>query len=593
MGVKFGERYASRVVGASPARWSCPRDMFACMTGLCPGALRAATGLVFAAGLTAQSVPHDAHELGTVDFRVSCAPRVQAEFNTAVALLHHMTYPDASRAFARVAATDSACAMAYWGMAMTLFQPLWPTRPGPEALARGWQLTRRAEMLQPATERERLLVAAARAFFLFPDSTDYWLRIRRWEAAMERVYVAFPDDDEAASFYALALLAASPPGNAAARAHADSAAGILLRVYRRNPRHPGAMHYLVHANDVPGRAGQLLSVTHRYDSLAPDNPHALHMPTHIYTRLGDWDAVIAGNVRAAEAALAHPAGPRGEFVWDEFPHALEYLIYAYLQEGADDRAAAALARLRGTERLEPTFKTAFHLASTGSRYVLERRAWSEAAALVPREPAALDWDRFPWAEAIVQFSRGLGAAHSRDSGTARAASERLVTLEARARQSGEVLFAQNIRILGLELDAWRAHVAGYADSAVALMRGAAELEDSTPKHAVTPAPTLPADELLGDLLLEVHRPAEALVAYQRSIALYPNRFNGLLGAARAARAVARPSAARGYYRQLLSVGRCGSRNTALREARVYMGTSRPSGPPRLRASCIPGSAPDS
>ena len=531
-------------------------------------------GLSAATRLWAQSPEQHAHDLGVVDFRVSCSAAAQAEFNTGVALLHHMTYPDARQSFARAAAADSTCAMAYWGMAVTLFQPLWPTRPSPDALSRGWELTRQAEARRPPTERERLFVAAARAFFLDPASPDYWLRVRRWEAAMARAYVALPGDDDAATFYALALLAASPADNVGARAHADSAAAILLPVYQRNPRHPGVMHYLVHADDVAGREHQLLNVTRRYDSLAPDNPHALHMPTHIYTRLGEWDGVISGNRRAAQAALAHPAGPHGEFVWDEFPHAVEYLIYAYLQQGADDRAASELSRLRSTERLEPTFKTAFHLASTGSRFVLERRAWGEAAALAPREPATLDWDRYPWAEGVVQFTRGLGAAHLHDSGAARAASERLVALEARARQAGEGLFAQNIRLLALELNAWVTHLAGNPDSALALMRSATELELSTPKHAVTPAPTLPAYELLGDLLLELKRPGDALSAYRRSLALYPNRFNSLLGAARAARASGQRTAARGYYRQLLSVARCSTREAALSEAGAYTRTAR-------------------
>ena len=296
------------------------------------------------------------------------------------------------------------------------------------------------------------------------------------------------------------------------------------------------MHYLVHANDVPGRERESLEITRKYEAVAPRNPHALHMPTHIYTRLGDWDAVIRGNLRAAEAALEHPAGEHGEFVWDEFPHAIEYLVYAYLQKGADDGAAAQLQRLRDTARLEPTFKTAFHLASTQARYALERHAWDEAARIVPREPASLDWDRFAWPEAIAQFARGLGAAHLGRLGDAKAAAARLEELEAATRKSGEELFARNIQVLRLELQAWLAHAGGQQAASLALMREAAELETATPKHAVTPGPTLPAYELLGDLLMEQKQPAEALAAYRRSLDLYPRRFNGLLGAARAARA---------------------------------------------------------
>jgi tetratricopeptide (TPR) repeat protein len=456
--------------------------------------------------------------LGKVDFPVTCSPEARTEFNHAVALLHHMTYPQAREAFEHVAAVDPRCAMAHWGVAMTLFQPLWPTRPRPAALQRGWDEVQKAKALEPPTERERLFVAAAEAFFLDPASTDYWLRIRRWEQAEEKVYTAFPDDSEAAVFYALAHLATTP-SNVITRSHADRAAEILLRVYRRNPEHPGAMHYLVHANDVPGREHELLEITRKYESVAPRNPHAIHMPTHIYTRLGDWDAVIAGNLRAADAALEYPAGDRGELVWDEFPHAIEYLVYAYLQKGEYDRAAAQIKRLRGTAHLEPTFKTAFHIASTQARYALERHAWAEAASLVPSEG-------FTWPEAITQFARGLGAAHLGKVAEARTSLDRLGALEASTRKSGEELFARNIQLLRLELSAWM-------ESSVALMREAAELETATPKHAVTPAPTLPAYELLGDLLMEQKRPAEALAAYKRSLELYPRRLNSARGAARA------------------------------------------------------------
>src|SRR5262249_32120528 len=207
-----------------------------------------------------------------------CSQQAQVEFNHAVALLHHMTYTQAREAFEKVAATDPQCAMAHWGIAMTMFQPLWPTRPSPDALRRGWQAVETAKALQPPTERERLFIAAVEAFFLDPASSDYWLRIRRWEAAAEKVYVSYPNDDEASAFYALAHLATAP-SDAVSRSHADRAAEILLRVYERNPDHPGAMHYLVHTNDVPGRERELLEITRKYDAAAPRNPHALHMPT--------------------------------------------------------------------------------------------------------------------------------------------------------------------------------------------------------------------------------------------------------------------------------------------------------------------------
>jgi hypothetical protein len=431
----------------------------------------------------------------------------------------------------------------------------------------------RAKALQPPTERERLFVAATEAFFLEPESSDYWLRIRRWEQAAEKVHDSFRDDLEAAAFYALAHLATAP-SDKISRTHSDWAAAILLRVYEKNPDHPGAMHYLIHANDVPGRERESLEITRKYEAAAPRNPHALHMPTHIYTRIGDWDAVVRGNLRAAEAALEHPAEDQGQFVWDEFPHAIEYLIHAYLQQGADDQAAAHLERLRTTARLEPTFKTAFHLASTQARYALERRAWNEAAVIVAREPATLEWDRFTWPEAIARFARGLGAAHLGRVDEAKAARQRLEELEAATRKAGEDQFARSILVLRLELTAWIAHAAGQMESSVLLMQEAAEIEASTPKHAVTPGPTLPGHEQLGDLLTEQKHPAEALAAYKRSSERYPRRFNSLLGAARAAHALGDDSQARTFYRQLLEVAGRGTRQPALEEAQRYVAQQR-------------------
>ena len=529
------------------------------------------TALVVSSTVAAQAGVHQAaHRLGTVDFAISCTTAAQRKFNTGVALLHNMTYTEARQTFEKVAAMDSRCAMAHWGVAMTLFQPLWPTRPQPRALQRGWEEARRADSLAPPTARERSFITSAAAFFADPSSPDYWRRIHRWEAAQHETFVANTDDPEAATFYALALLA-SAPSNAQPRANADSAAAILLRVYAQHPDHPGAMHYLIHADDVPGREHESLDITAKYAVTAPDNAHALHMPTHIYTRLGDWDRVIHGNLMSEAAALRQRAGEHGELISDDYPHAVEYLVYAYLQQGADDKAARETRRLRSTAHIEPTFKTAFHLASCQARYALERHAWREAAAIVPRRPAAVDSDRFAWPEAISQFAHGLGAARSGAVEPARTALARLGILEEASARTGEDLFTRNIRMLRLELNAWIAHVGGDEDSSIAQMQQAVALEASTPKHAVTPAPTLPASELLGDLHMEQQRPADALAAYQRSLALYPRRFNSLLGEARAARALGDSVSALAAYQTLLDVGRRGSRRAELDEARKYIG----------------------
>ncbi len=262
------------------------------------------------AGFTPGSEAATDH-LGEVDFPISCSAQAQVEFNHAVALLHHMTYPQAKAGFAHVAELDPGCAMAQWGIAMSLFQPLWPTRPGPEELHEGWAAVQRANALAPATERERFYVAAAVAFFQDPDSADYWARIGRWEKAMAVVYQRFPDDPDAATLYALAHLATAPAGGSSLD-HQNRAAEILLAVHANHPDHPGSIHYLIHANDSRGREHDSLDVVRSYAEIAPDNPHALHMPTHIFTRLGNWPEVVEGNLKAADAALAHPAGDRDQ-----------------------------------------------------------------------------------------------------------------------------------------------------------------------------------------------------------------------------------------------------------------------------------------
>lgn len=524
----------------------------------------------------AQEQTHAGHALGVVHFPVSCSKPAQRDFDQALALLHHMTYPQARSAFAALATREPDCAMAHWGVAMTLFQPLWPTRPTTADLARGADEVTAARAAPPPTEREQRFIDAAAAFFGNEGEPTYWDRINRWEAAMRRVHEAFPQDDEATAFYALSHLAVAP-ANQNARANADRAAALLLPVYERNPEHPGAMHYLVHANDTPGRERELLDVVRKYESIAPHNPHALHMPTHIYTRLGDWPSVIHGNQRAAEAALAHPAGDQGQYVWDEFAHAIEYLVYAHLQQGDDEAALAQLRRLQEQPRMEPSFKTAFHLSSTAARYALERGDWKAAANLPVRTPDTLAWDKYPWPESVTWFARGAGAAKLGDAEEAQAAIVRLTQLEAATKASGEDLFARSIRVLRLAVEGWRAQGQGDVARSRDLLTQAATLEAATPKHAVTPGPTLPAEEQLGDLLMQQGRPAEALAAYDRALKAYPERFNSLLGAARAALASGERDRARSTLDHLLTMAKDGPRRQQVEAwGRKVLGANAPS-----------------
>lgn len=513
-------------------------------------------------------------ELGIVNFPVTCSAAAQEHFEHGVALLHHMTYPQARRAFEETLELDPSCAMAHWGIASTLFQPLWPTRPTTAELARGWRELETASALSGTSAREGAFLATAQAFFRDPDGEDYWLRIRRWASAAEQLYRAFPDDPEASALHALAQLATAPKDRISLD-HAARAAELLLGLYRENPEHPGAMHYMIHANDAPGRERELLEIVSKYERVAPNNPHALHMPTHIYTRLGEWSKVIAGNLKAAEAAMLHPAGEDADLVWDEFPHAIEYLVYAHLQRGEDEAAATQLRRLHTTDRLQPSFKTAFHLASTSARFALERGDWQAAAVLEPREPSFLPWDRFLWPEAIVWFARGLGSLRTGNSAEATKAYQKLGDLLRSAEERGEELFARNIATLSLELQAWRSWFDGRVDDAIALLERASQLEIETPKHPVTPGPTLPAQEQLGSLLLELDRPVEALTAYEASLEHFPGRLGALVGAARAANRAGQQAKALDYFEAVLKAAAAGSRTALLDEMRTLLAATGP------------------
>ena len=527
------------------------------------------TIMLIATKIQGQMNHHGNSSYGVVNFNVTCSKDIKSEFNQALTLLHHMTYPQAREMFRKIAEKDSTCAMAEWGIAFTLFQPLWPTRPSSTELQQGWEAIQRAKSKNPVSKREKLLINAVEAFFQNPESNDYWKRIQAWKEGMEIAYASFPEDNEVAAFYALALLATVPPDKIFSPNN-KQAADILLKILKENPDHPGAMHYLIHANDTPGREKESIEILKKYYEIAPNNPHALHMPTHIYTRLGEWIEVINGNIKAANAALNFPAGDKGQYIWDEFPHAIEYMIYALLQTGNDDEASLQLKRLQGTDNLEPTFKTAFHISSTRARYTLEREAWNEAALINPRQPATIEWDRYPWPEAIGWFARGIGSVHTGDTIESKKSQQRLVELENTALEKKEILFARNIKVLRLELSGFIVNEEGLQDSAITLLTQAVEIESSTPKHAVTPGPTIPAYELLGNLLLANGKFEDALTAYQNSLKMFPKRFNSLLGAARSSLALKDKSGASLFYQQLIDISISKSGREGFKEATAFI-----------------------
>lgn len=476
-------------------------------------------------------------ELGTVDLPTSCSATVQPELERGLALLHHMMYEQARDVFDGAARAETDCAMAHWGLAMTRFQPLWGSAQVEEGRAPAERAVEAA-----STDRERAYARAVHAFF---EGDDRRLpeRIRSWASAMEALHEAFPADREAAALFGLATLAVDP----ADRARQDRADALLRSVHEAMPRHPGAIHYAIHVHDVEGRAEDGEMFARAYDDIAPSVPHALHMPSHIYVRLGDWDDVIDWNIRSAEAALEHPAGERISL---HYVHALDYLMYGYLQRGQDDRAASVLEELRSRQGYQVAFPTAYALAAIPARWHVERRDWEGAAQLEPREPAGFQWEPFPAAEAMTHFARGLGAARTGDVDAAAAAEERLGELEAAARSDDDAYWADRIAVQRGGVTAWRLLAEGRTDPAVEEMRRAAALAAEMEKSPITPGALQPAHELLGDLLLEADRPDAALRAYTRSLDTWPRRYHSLLGAARAAEHAGRDDAAERYQSAL-------------------------------------------
>ena len=469
------------------------------------------------------AVGHGA-EIGAVDFRADCGIEVLDRIDQALGLMHHMMYEQARAVFAEVAEEDPSCAMAHWGVATTLFQPLWSGRPSPEALQRGWLATERARAVV-ASAREALLIEATGAFFRDPESADYWTRIGRWADGMRDAYEAFPGDLDTAALYALSRIAIAPIADDRA-ALFDEAETVLQRVFDASPTHPGGVHYAIHATDVDGRADRAVDRVAVYGDIAPQVPHALHMPTHIHVRLGDWADAITWNRRSADAALLAPVG---DLVSSHHIHALDYMLYAALQQGDDAFAREVLDEALGTDRYQEGFSSAFHLAIMPARFAVERRAWGEAATLDLEVHPYLTWDRYAWPQATLWFARGLGAAHTGAVEAAREAEARMAALRDRAAEAGERELVTFIEIDRLVLAGAIASADDDAEGAMALLEEAAVLEGSVEKHPVTPGALLPPYEALGDLLLALGRYAEAQAAYEASNSRWPGRYNTLLG----------------------------------------------------------------
>lgn len=481
---------------------------------------------------TDDSIETTSIDIGEVDFPISCNAKTQTGFERAQALLHHMMYSQAEKEFTALTTTDPECAMVYWGIAMTQFHPLWPGQPGKDQLNKGWSAIEKARSLNPQTEREQAYITAVRTFYLNWQTVGHQQRIRAWEKAQENLYRQYPDDTEAATLYALSHLATAAKADKSF-SHQKKSGALLAELYTSNPKHPGVIHYTIHAYDNPVLADKAVIAARAYDQIAPDVPHALHMPTHIFVRLGVWPDVISWNKRSAKAALKYPANGA---ISHHYPHALDYLIYAHLQRGENDEADAVVQQVKAFDNYQETFVSGYALAAIPARYVLERKQWSDAAKLEIRTPATFPWENFPEVEAITYFARGLGSARMGDEPAAREAIETLNGLYESSVNAGQAYWAVLVDAQRISVAAWLNYWQGRFDEGLQLMRQAADLEDSVDKHPVTPGAILPARELLGDMLVLLDKPVEAKAAYEKSLQISPNRYNSRFDAAHSVRA---------------------------------------------------------
>ena len=477
--------------------------------------------------------------LGVVSFSTSCSKASQRAIEHGLALLHSFLFDAAEDQFKAAAAHDSACAMALWGEAIGLYRPL-VYRPTDSAMKQGRELVQKARALRPKTQRERDYVDALAVFYR-ADQRDYDTRNREFSETMAKVYKKYPDDQEAAVFYGLSLLTWDDPDSQDPLANAERAIGILNQVFRENPDHPGVAHYLIHAADAPQLAPMGLDAARRYAQIAPAAPHALHMPSHIFARLGLWQEDIQSNLASLQAARdpAIHVGAENQL------HAMEFLEYAYLQIGDDKNAEEMVAEQAkiGFEQVDKNLVDYVNRtrANSPAMLCLERRNWKAAEALQP-DPSAETYN-----QAITYWARAVAAGHLREVDATQQAVKQYDSLLEATKQGSHSYRAKYMSTKRDEAHAWLAFVQGKDDDALGLLRAVADQQDAQGKGEVE----LPAREMLADMLLEMNRPAEALAEFENSMKVDPNRFNGLYGAGRAAELTHQAEKAARYYTQLL------------------------------------------
>ncbi len=506
---------------------------------------------------TSPALAQEPGRLGKVNFPTSCAPAAQEKFNLGMAYQHSFWFSAAVSAFEEALKADPNCAMAHWGIALAIrLNPYIP--PTPKLLTDGLSAIEKGSALKPKTQREVDYLQALGAFYRDHDKLDHRARLAAHAKAMEQMAEKYADDPEAQIYYALALAVVASPGDKT-YANQLKAAKILEKIFAQQPNHPGVAHYTIHAYDTPAIAKHGLDAARAYAKIAPDSPHALHMPSHIFTRVGHWQESADSNRTSADIAKK-----RNEV--HDYAHALDYVVYAYLQMARDKDAAKALAELSDIKAHGADFFVApFGLTAGPARYAIERSAWAEAASL------PVQASKHAFVDAMTHFARAIGAARSGKPADAKADADKLAAIVVKLREAKNVYWTDQVEIQQQAALAWIAFAEGRQDDAIKAMLEVAAREDRTDKHPVVPGPLLPAREVLGEMLLARGRAGDALAEFEAVLVKEPNRFRAIAGAARAAAKAGDAAEATGYYQKLLEVaGSADTEREELRTAKAYV-----------------------
>jgi tetratricopeptide (TPR) repeat protein len=509
-------------------------------------------------------------QLGEVDFETSCNEQAQADFERGLLRLHHMWYVKARESFEEATAADDECAMAHWGVAMTYYTPLW-VAPEAEDLEAGSKAAQRAAELvaemEAPTQRERDFIAAVEAFYDDYEQREHAEGAAAFRDAWERAYQRNPEDIEAASFYALSMLSTVPAITEDFETH-KRAGAILEDVLRQEPMHPGGHHYLLHAYDNPELAEQAVPVARRYAEIAPSVPHALHMPSHIFTRLGLWQDNAEWNLRSAEVAADNPVDGKTSL---HFYHALDYVVYAYLQQAMDQDAEQVVERARQADDPQQHLAVGYAAVAIPARMALEQRDWQKAADVEPLHQDALAFEKWPFLVAITHATRAIGSVYEGDVESARQEVSRIEELQAESADMQEPYWVTQMEIYHDVADALVDYAEDRPEAALTKLRQAVSMQDALQKHPVSPGRVIEAADYLGEVLRQEELPQEALQVYERALEVTPNRFHAVHGAAISAREAGQDQVAGEYYTQLLELARGGDdARPELQEARQYL-----------------------